>query len=252
MLLLPENEFFFGTSVVSWPWLPGKVPLCCSPPPPQWDGGENRKGQVRKCMGWDKGSLINEGKVEKQVMQMPSQLANGCPGSPQATATLEKNFCPWVWHYMIWIISWVSSDQLLGLCCLPASCPPSAYLLLRDTIRNKRPWICANTTQQQPKHWHVISTVLVTNLKPSTIQGAVRKIITPWQPDTVQCMKNVLEGLILPCCPKFCCHDLNLYCQFILFLYKNKCTSTKCIVFCVARQNGLNCSCSWRLVSSQL
>lgn len=45
-------------------------------------------------MGWDKGSLINEGKVEKQVMQMPSQLANGCPGSPQATATLEKNSAP--------------------------------------------------------------------------------------------------------------------------------------------------------------
>lgn len=51
-------------------------------------------------------------------------------------------------------------------------------LLVRDGEQSKKqrwPWFCKNTAQQQLKHWCVINTVLVTILKHSTTQAVWKK-----------------------------------------------------------------------------
>ena len=44
-----------------------------------------------------------------------------------------------------------------------------------ETEKQRRPWLCANTGQQQLKCWGVINAVLLTNLKPSTMRAARKK-----------------------------------------------------------------------------
>ena len=44
-----------------------------------------------------------------------------------------------------------------------------------ETEKQRRPWRCANTGQQQLKCWGVISAVLLTNLKPSSMRAARKK-----------------------------------------------------------------------------
>ena len=44
-----------------------------------------------------------------------------------------------------------------------------------ETEKQRRPWLCANTGQQQLKCWGVISAVLLTNLKPSSMRAARKK-----------------------------------------------------------------------------
>lgn len=168
-------------------------------------------------MDWDKGSLINEGVWErnKWCKWSDSAAAEGCPVSPQATATLGKKLPPFycrVWHYMIWNIILVSLGQLS--CWIPSQ-PlghPQPTYGWGAKWENTRPWICTTTTQQNTKHWCVTTTVLVTNSKPSTVQGTVEK--TPCQPAMVWHLKNILEVLVLPSPPKSCCSDMNLFLSF--------------------------------------
>ena len=44
-----------------------------------------------------------------------------------------------------------------------------------ETEKQRRPWRCANTGQQQLKCWRVINAVLLTNLKPSSMRAARKK-----------------------------------------------------------------------------
>ena len=52
---------------------------------------------------------------------------------------------------------------------------PPGYSLGEQTEKQRRPWRCANTGQQQLKCWRVINAVLLTNLKPSSMRAARKK-----------------------------------------------------------------------------
>ena len=52
---------------------------------------------------------------------------------------------------------------------------PPGYSLGEQTEKQRRPWRYANTGQQRLKCWGVISAVLLTNLKPSTMRAARKK-----------------------------------------------------------------------------
>lgn len=58
--------------------------------------------------------------------------------------------------------------------------------------KKEKPWGCASTAQQQPKHWCVTHTVLATNGKCSTILVAMKEVDSirgrPIQVISLQCM----------------------------------------------------------------
>ena len=65
------------------------------------------------------------------------------------------------------------------------SCVPSQHLdhprqvhWGKQSGKWRSPWLCASTDQQQPKHWYVINTVLVTNAKYSTTGAAVKNVVS--------------------------------------------------------------------------
>jgi len=60
------------------------------------------------------------------------------------------------------------------LCPFPVPCAPPASSLVGQREKQKRPRCCVSTAQRHLKHPCVISTVLVTNLKHSTIQDTMK------------------------------------------------------------------------------
>lgn len=98
--------------------------------------------KARKFIGWDKGSLVGEGKRRKtsEANKIAEHLpqADCCPaslnshlGSPKPNCFfLHPSFYCWTCHGMVWNIPLAGSRELCWLCLLPASCPPWAYLLL--------------------------------------------------------------------------------------------------------------------------
>lgn len=96
-------------------------------------------------------------------------------------------FYCWVWHHMVQDIPLVSSNQLSQLCPFGTSWP--GYSLWVGWWRRK-PWHCANISQQWPKHWYVINTVLTTNC--TAPYGLLWWSLTPFQLTPVQ-LPSALE-----------------------------------------------------------
>jgi len=81
-----------------------------------------------------------------------------------------------VWYFFRW-------GQLSQLFPLPISSLLAGEGWQHE--KQRRPWCCASTAQQLLKHLCVISTVLVTDLKLSVIQAAVKKTtFIPARPST--------------------------------------------------------------------
>ena len=94
---------------------------------------------------------------------------------------------------MVWNIPLVSWGQLSQLCSLPVSCTPPAYSLVGWGEKQKKPWLCVSTTQQQLKHPSVINTVFSTNEMHSPILVPMKKInSTPAKISTIIYCENVL------------------------------------------------------------
>lgn len=76
--------------------------------------------------------------------------------------------------YMAWNISLVNSGSPPGH--IPSQLPayPPAYVLEEQGEKQTRPQCCANTVQQQLKHQHVNSIVLVTHIEHRTMWAAIR------------------------------------------------------------------------------
>ena len=70
---------------------------------------------------------------------------------------------------------------------------PSLLLVGVDLEKEKASTLCARTVQPEPKHWCLISTVLSTNPKHSTIQATKKKVhSTPPRPPTVIQIEHAL------------------------------------------------------------
>ena len=135
------------------------------------------RAEVRKLVGWDKGSLIGEGKSggeSKAISHAPAQGSDAQPDSKQQPPCMQ-NLLFWVptFHGMEYGTRlrpvWVSSPS-----CLPS--PPTLLTEGAQCGKKRRPWHCASSVQQQPKHQCVTNTVLATNPKRSIIQTAMKKI----------------------------------------------------------------------------
>lgn len=88
----------------------------------------------------------------------------------------SHQFYCWLWHYMTWNSPLVNLLQLSRLCPLPACCLTSAYLS-GDCVKNREVFDAVQVIfQDLLKHWFVINTGLVTNLKQSTSGNAMKKI----------------------------------------------------------------------------
>ena len=97
-----------------------------------------------------------------------------CKTAFSPTLFLYPSFYCQAWRYMVWNIPLANSGQLSWLRPFPVSCLPLAYILQGAEWEKRKLWHWASPVQQQPKLWCVINTVLVTNLKYSTI-WTVRK-----------------------------------------------------------------------------
>lgn len=174
-----------------WPWPVIKHPpaTCSLLPAAEWE----RELEKQKACGLRWGWLNKWGKKAEKKITPANQTPrpNGAKGtiyhlsqvgrcsvSLWAKSTLEilpsSLYC-WVW-WSLWLVC-VSSP------CWPL--PPSAYSLWSLSEKQRRPSRCASAVQPQLKHWCVISIVLVTDLKYSTIQAAVKKVKSS-QPNPVQ------------------------------------------------------------------
>lgn len=132
------------------------------------------------------------GRNPKWVMQKQSvPQADQCPICFERTILLLSFYC-WAWCSTAWNMPMVSLDQLSWLHPLPDSCTPSTFLLGGQSGKKRKPWFCASTVQQPPKHGYVINTLLVTNPKHSMIQATKRekKNSVPPRPSTT--IKNSL------------------------------------------------------------
>ena len=87
---------------------------------------------------------------------------------------LSFNFFCRAWRPMVQHIPLVSLGQLSCPCLLSISCPPQAYSLWGQRVKNRRPWSCASTFQQQSKHWCV--NISATKPKHSTLWAAMKKM----------------------------------------------------------------------------
>lgn len=140
-------------------------------------------------MDWDTDSLVSErrqagGKWCKSSPPPASRLISSqSPGndylgrkpSLHLLLLLAQFYCQ-AWHYIIWNIPLENLGHLSQLCLLPASCPPICFhAQWRQSMKQRKPWCCANTVHQYTKHWCVISTGSATNPN-STIGVSMKKV----------------------------------------------------------------------------
>lgn len=78
------------------------------------------------------------------------------------------------WHHTTWNIILIILAQISWWCLLHISCSSSTYWPLRGRLERQL-WYGTNTTQQQPKHWWDINTVLATSAHGSTVWSAREK-----------------------------------------------------------------------------
>lgn len=150
-----------------------------------------RTAKARKLLGWDKGSLSEEkeGRRNKSCKgnhHLPE--VDLCPPSPSVFVAE---------HDVVWLEYPFGQFWPTVLTASSASfLPPLAYLLEQAEWGKIKPWCCASNAQQKPKYWCVISTVLATNPKQSTIWAAMKKVTSiPARPSTVR--KQYFLNLLL-------------------------------------------------------
>lgn len=158
------------------PWQVAKHPSTCSFTP----NLTLRQGRekVRKFLGRQKGNLKSKGKrKEKKWCCSPLSTSRkmACHfllygHSPRPIFPII--FYAWAWHTIFfWPFQFIHPirvhSQPLGHLL--------AYLLGGQSRKKRRPSCYAYTTQQQPKHWWVTNTILVTSSKHSISQAAVKK-----------------------------------------------------------------------------
>ena len=85
-------------------------------------------------------------------------------------------FICWGWHHVAQTIPLLSWAQLSQLCPLPTSCAPPASTLAGRGEKQKRPWLCVSTAQQQPEQPCATNTAFNTNPKQSPIPATIEKI----------------------------------------------------------------------------
>ena len=115
-------------------------------------------------------------------------------------------FSCWAWRHMVWDIPLVIWGQLCCLCPLTTSYGPPAYVLAVEGGKQKRPWLCVNTAQQELKHVCIMRTVFSTNPKHSPISVTTKKINS--FPANISKRSEVEPGekeLIRRRCLSFCC-----------------------------------------------
>lgn len=122
---------------------------------------------------------MKERKTKKNI-STTKEIATSCKWTVADLEHLETpnlpRFCWWARHYVASNIPLSGSGQLSYLCPLPASFIPLAYLLGEQSGKVRKPWYCGSTDQQQPKHWCVINSLLITNWKHSRIWAAAEEI----------------------------------------------------------------------------
>lgn len=132
---------------------------------------------------------------------------------PKSPFFLYPSFHCWMWSCTEYNIPLANSGQLSCLCpskslvyLLPICCRKE-----RQSRKKRKPWCWAGTVLQSPKQWWVISTVLDSDLKYSTLQAAMKKVNSsparcsrgtlfkvPCFREGCQClwMNSLIEGII--------------------------------------------------------
>lgn len=87
-------------------------------------------------------------------MSCPFLLLNAILGLLNSTS---------VQHHVLWDIPLVTLGHVSWLCPLPTSFSFPISLMVGQCEKQKHPWFCVSTPQQQQKHQCVINTVWVTN-----------------------------------------------------------------------------------------
>lgn len=131
------------------------------------------KQNKRKKIKWCKGNY--------------SQMINTHPASHWAFSIPDKHE---LWFYL-WTNHLVNLHQLSQFCSLSAFYLPQPTHCWGKSGKLRKPWCCVSTVQQQLKHWHVINSVLVTNLK----FRAARKKINAVPVKTTKWHKHVWYNL---------------------------------------------------------
>lgn len=175
-------------SVVGW-LRPAPTQLLTHFPTPSKLGAENKKKKSKKTHRsisgyFNRWRKREENQIKQRKLLTTSHRQTDAQASLQTTATLEakspfslySSFYHSAWCYMIWNSPLASSSWLSWPCPIPISCLSTAYLLWEQSRKKRKPWPCARSVQQQPKHWCVINTVLATNLKHSSLWNAIKKV----------------------------------------------------------------------------
>lgn len=74
-------------------------------------------------------------------------------------------------EYVVYTLTWYGTSLQLIWICFPGCFPLPTSCLWQGAKWERKPWSCASADEQQIKHYCVISTFLVTNLKQNTIDA---------------------------------------------------------------------------------
>lgn len=137
--------------------------------------------KARKLVGGDTDSLIGGG-GEKKAVQRKSLTSSHRETSAQPVSEqwppwkpnllfflLHPCFYCWAWRSMVRTILLTNLGQLPWLPPLPSSCPSPAYWQRGHGEKQRRSWRCGCSAEQQPKYWCVVSFVLVTSPRHSSV-----------------------------------------------------------------------------------
>lgn len=172
-------------------WAPTQLLASLLPTAPGQQGEEIRTRKARKLIHRDKDSLTREGKREKQKRKWFIGNHSSPPISTPMPSRSLRNSCLGRWspppiRYPGFIAE--HDAMMYGMGCpfaqsgpaVQAVSPPSSLatpgLLAGVGTQREEPWHCASAIQQQPKHCRVVSAVLATSPKHSTMQAALRKV----------------------------------------------------------------------------
>lgn len=142
MPLRVQENYFAG--ITPWWADPGKQQSThtCSRLLAQEAKRDSTKAKIKKTHGLRKKSLINEGKIKKQVMQrsppptnrlmhnhsLSSRYPRKHKTPKQCFLQLHQLYC-WAWQYIVWNTPLANLSQLVWLWPFLISCLTSAYSL---------------------------------------------------------------------------------------------------------------------------
>ena len=146
--------------------------------------GQRQKAKVRKPAGWDKDSSVAKERERKKWNKTSGVKAITDQWLP------PKKTLPWC--LLLSATSGISLWSVGASCpsCVPSR-PPAHPQPAHQEGRMKKeraPWRCASTAQQQPKHGCITNAALVTNPKHRTTQAPLKKVHSiPDRASTLHC-----------------------------------------------------------------